>query len=62
MEAKLKNTSFYVGNGRIYPPVDRPVKITDTEDHPIFGKRYKIEGYADWFEANCFESTEHGGY
>ena len=45
---KGHNKLFRIIGGRL-------VEITEVEDHPIFGKRYKILGCDEWFESNCFE-------
>ena len=56
MFGQLKDGPFAIGWGRYFStPMNKDVFITDTEDHPIFGKRYKITGYNEWFEVNCFK-------
>jgi hypothetical protein len=57
MIGKLKQTDFYVGNKKyfIVPTRGKIVTITESENHPIFGKRFKILGMNEWFEENCFE-------
>lgn len=53
-----KNGNFFIGDKR---PFDVPnangnrVEIAEKENHPIYGKRYKIVGRNEWFEENCFE-------
>jgi hypothetical protein len=60
MIGKLKDGEYRVGHNRhfVVPHKGQEVNITDTEDHFIWGKRYKIEGYDEWFEENCFEYVE----
>jgi hypothetical protein len=56
MEGKLKDGQFLVGARTHYLYSDgQIVKIINEENHPIFGKRYKVEGHDEWFEENCFE-------
>lgn len=52
----LKKTNLFVGNGERFLdiPSGAKVEIVDEEDHYLYGKRYKIKGYEEWFEANCF--------
>lgn len=56
MQGKLKSVQFFVEDRR---PIDiqqgEIVEITATENHHIFGKRYKILGCNEWLEENCFE-------
>lgn len=55
MIGKLKN-DLRIGDRRLFGlHGSRIVEIVDTENHPIYGKRYKILGYDNWFEENCFE-------
>lgn len=57
MKGKLK-TRLRVGRGETFDDkgyAGKVVEITDTENHLIYGKRYKVLGFDDWFEANCFE-------
>ena len=61
MQGKLKNDRFFEGNRT---PISMPdkgklVTLTHEENHPIFGKRFKISGYDQWFEANCFEYIKY---
>ncbi len=55
MQGKLKHGRFRIGHNKPFYISSGIVKITDTENHPIYGKRYKISGYDEWFEENCFE-------
>lgn len=58
MKGKLKDVDFfYIGNRNAFNKVTggKVATITDSENHPIFGKRYKILGYNEWFEENCFD-------
>lgn len=58
MWGKFKAGEFHIGNDQ---PIRLPnvsgnrVQLAEKEDHPIWGKRYKIVGRNEWFEANCFE-------
>lgn len=58
MRGLLKSGDFGIGHGRSFcvrkQDKGQEVVITEVQDHPIFGKRYKIVGYSEWFEANCF--------
>lgn len=58
-KGKLKSTSLLIGNHEAFTvhgiPENMEVKITNEENHHIYGKRYKIIGYDEWFEENCFE-------
>jgi hypothetical protein len=59
MQAKFKSGELMVG-GASYArhfkyAIGEIVNITDTEDHPTYGRRYKVEGYNEWFEENCFD-------
>lgn len=58
MRGLLKDGDFGIGHGRDFcvrkGDKGRYISITQVEDHPIFGRRYKLLGYSDWFEANCF--------
>lgn len=59
MIAKFKNINFKVSDGKDFylnkNDMGRKVIITDEEVHPTYGKRYKVLGYKEWFEENCFE-------
>jgi hypothetical protein len=57
MEGKLKNKDFYIGYRTPFSTSEKGkiVTIIDSENHPIYGRRYKILGYDAWFENNCFE-------
>lgn len=56
MDGLLKKGEYRMGHNKTFNLIGGYfVKITDVEDHPIFGKRYKILGYDEWFESNCFE-------
>jgi hypothetical protein len=56
MIGELKSGPFYIGHRRPFSlPSGATVNITEEQNHPIYGKRYKVSGYEDWFEANCFE-------
>jgi hypothetical protein len=57
VKGKLKNGEFHIGHRNAFNKVTggKEMKITDYEDHPIWGKRYKIYGFNEWFEENCFE-------
>ena len=58
-KAKLKQGQLFIGAGRPYTRIVRGyVDITAEEDHPVYGKRYRVLGFEDWFEANCFEWIE----
>jgi hypothetical protein len=51
----LKDGPFYVGHRRPFQlPSGARVDLIKEEMHPIYGKRYMVEGYGVWFEANCF--------
>jgi len=52
---KLKDGHFYIGNRERFCAPKGEVVITEVENNPLWGKRYKIEGYEEWFEENCFE-------
>lgn len=54
----LRSGEFRLGVNVFRPNVSGKVAITDEETHPIWGKRYKIEGSTEWFEENCFEHVE----
>jgi hypothetical protein len=60
MNAKLKPGSFRIGNNRPFstPKQGRTVIITDKENHPLWGERYKIEDSHEWYEKSCFEWIE----
>jgi hypothetical protein len=64
MYGKLKKDTLFVGAGPSLRPITVPnikiVTITDVEDHPLWGRRYKILGFDWWFEANCFEYVKLG--
>ena len=56
---KLKNSQKYHGD---WEPItlkgiseNREVDIIKEENDPIYGKRYKILGFDEWIENNCFE-------
>lgn len=53
----LKDGRFFIGRDIPVYPMSGEVSIVDEEDHPIFGKRYKIFGYGEWFEENCFSEV-----
>lgn len=58
MWAKFKDDQLFIGNKRHFYLRDgrgKRVKISEEENHPVWGKRYKIIGYTEWFEENCFE-------
>ena len=63
MQGVLKTGPFRIGLG--YPMIvreaGRTVQITATENHPIYRKRYKILGYDEWFEENCFDKIYRRG-
>jgi hypothetical protein len=62
VEGKLKEGFFFeIGNRQPYHgylPKGKIVTIVESEDHFLWGKRYRIAGYKEWFEANCFEYVE----
>ena len=59
MRGKFKNADFFIGRRQAFScPTGGVVIITEEENHPIFGKRYKVSGFSVWFEANCFEYIE----
>lgn len=53
---KLKE-KLLVGNKQEFTCKDagKEVEIIDVQNHKIYGIRYKLHGYAVWFEENCFE-------
>lgn len=53
------NKVLEIGRGNPFYVNNRAVAITQEEDHPIYGKRYKVAGYDEWFEANAFEYIEN---
>jgi len=59
MIGKLRDVEFFKG---MHTPVTVPrgewVTIVDKEVDPIYGIRYKILGFPDWFEASCFAYVE----
>ncbi|MFA5715946.1 MAG: hypothetical protein WC998_09405 [Candidatus Paceibacterota bacterium] len=56
MKGKLKKGPFMIGDKRYATLTGgRMVRIIAQEDHPLWGRRYKIEDYDEWCEANCFE-------
>lgn len=59
IKALLKQGEFRVGAGeRFSITLGAQVEIIETETHPIWGIRYKISGYKEWFEASCFKWIE----
>lgn len=55
MIGRLKN-DLRIGNGCLFGVKGKiDVEIIDEENHPIYGKRYKIPEYDVWFEENAFE-------
>jgi hypothetical protein len=56
---KMKEGPFYIYGGEYFGRKNFPrgqiVNIVDYEVHPTYGKRYKIEGYIQWFEESCFD-------
>lgn len=53
---QLKAGELLIGHRRHFTNTDGGmVTITDAENHPIWGKRYKILAHEEWFEENCFE-------
>jgi hypothetical protein len=57
LKGLLKTGEFKIGAGHIYSNSlqGRVVNIIAVENHPAFGKQYKIEGSEHWFESSCFK-------
>ena len=56
IQGKLKDGQLFIGDKLHYMmSTGQIIKIINEENHPIFGKRYKVVGCDEWFEENCFE-------
>jgi hypothetical protein len=61
VKGKLKKDQLFIGAGNSRPivvPNGEAVTIVDMEDHPLWGRRYKVLGFDFWFEANCFDYVD----
>lgn len=59
MQGKLKGGQLFVGHKNPYPLINNGdptvVDIIQTEEHSIYGTRFKVIGHVEWFESQCFE-------
>jgi len=56
MQGRFKKNHIIIGDNQVLKiPSNVDIEIIEVQNHPEFGRRYKILGCKGWIKHECFE-------